>query len=76
MVGTTIKVRIVEEISPKMTAMAIGVRISAPSPSPIAIGNKPKTVVAVVIKIGLSLTEQAVRMASLGAIPLARRRVV
>ena len=52
MVGMTIKVSNVEEVRPNITVSAIGVRISAPSPSPKAIGIKPSTVVAVVIRIG------------------------
>ena len=39
-------------LNPKMTVMAIGARTSLPSPMPIAIGNKPKVVVRVVIMIG------------------------
>ena len=41
-----------EDTRPAITVKAIGVRISAPSPSPKAIGNSPKTVVAVVMAIG------------------------
>ncbi len=37
-----------ETTRPLITVMAIGVRISEPSPQPRAIGNRPRTVVAVV----------------------------
>ena len=43
MLGMTISVRAVELSRPLITAMAIGVRISAPSPSPRASGVSPST---------------------------------
>ena len=47
-----------------MTATAIGVRISAPSPTPMAMGARPKTVVKVVITMGRRRTLPACTMAS------------
>ena len=50
------RVSTVENASPEITVMAIGVRISAPSPNPSAIGMRPSTVVNVVMRIGRSRT--------------------
>ncbi len=50
--------------SPPITVIAIGVRISEPSPSPSAIGVSPSTVVRVVIMMGLSRRLAASRIAS------------
>ena len=72
MLGTISSVSAVELIRPLITAMAIGVRISAPSPRPRAIGVRPRTVVAVVIRIGRRRTDPAVTTASSRGIPLRR----
>ena len=50
--GTTSNVRIVDVITPPMTATPSGLRKSAPSPLPSAIGNIPATSANVVIRIG------------------------
>ena len=63
----------VELMSPATTVMAMGVRISDPSPRPSAMGRSPRTVVAVVIRIGRSRTEPACTIASVLDRPLARR---
>ena len=72
----TRSVSTVEVSRPQITATAIGVRISAPSPRPSAIGNRPSTVVAVVIKIGRSRTQPAWMMASFSANPRLRSVLV
>ena len=53
-----------------MTANAIGVLISAPSPLIRTIGNSPNMVVKVVMRIGLNLTLEDMRMASPTGMPL------
>ncbi len=45
----------VETVKPPMTEIAKGALASAPSPIPSARGSKPRIVVKLVIKIGLSL---------------------
>jgi hypothetical protein len=67
----TTRVRRVEDVRPKMTVRAMGVRISAPSPRPRAMGSRPRMVVAVVMRMGRRRTAAAVRMASRGSRPRA-----
>ena len=69
-------VKIVELISPATTVIAMGVRISAPSPKPSAIGNRPSTVVDVVIKIGRNRTSPACTIASSLDEPLRRKWLI
>jgi len=52
-----------------MVASAMGDRVSAPSPIPMAIGIIPNIMAKVVISIGRSLTGPAWSKASLRAIP-------
>ena len=59
-----------------MTVIAIGPRISAPSPSPSAIGASARIVVRVVIRIGRSRISPAATMASTFAIPSRRSRLM
>jgi len=61
---------------PDTTAIAIGVRISAPSPRPMAIGSSPRIVVRLVIRIGRSRTEPAWIIASILGIPCLRRKFI
>ena len=57
--GMKISVSMVENNIPPMTAIAIGERISAPSPQPSAIGTSPRTLLNIVIRIGRSRTSPA-----------------
>ena len=59
-----------------MTVMAIGPRISAPSPRPSAIGVSPRMVVSVVIRMGRSRIWPAATIASALAIPSRRSRLM
>ena len=65
MMGTKKSVRKVPTVSPPMTALAIGILISAPSPSPIANGTIAKMVVSAVINTGLNLLRPPRTTASL-----------
>lgn len=57
--GTNSKMVIVEAISPPITALPKGATCSAPSPSPIAIGNIPANIAAAVINTGRNRDEAA-----------------
>jgi len=59
-----------------MTDTPMGERVSAPSPTPKATGSMPKTMAKVVIRMGLSLTGPASRMASRRLTPRARKVLV
>ena len=62
--GMKISVSMVENTMPPITAIAIGERISAPSPQPSAIGTSPSTLLSIVIRIGRSRTSPATFSAS------------
>ena len=61
--GTMSKVKMVEEVRPPITVIAKGLQRLEPSSVPAAMGNNPKSVVMVVIRIGLSLSLEAMIMA-------------
>src|SRR5690554_801686 len=69
MTGTTTRVRTVERINPPITTLPSGAINSAPSPIPRVIGIRPRIVVRLVIRIGLSLMGPAVSIASLLSMP-------
>ena len=50
--GMTTSVSSVDTVMPPITVIAIGVRTSAPSPNPSAIGTSPRIVLTVVMTIG------------------------
>jgi len=56
-------------MSPPMTVTAMGARCVPPAPRPSAIGSIPKTIAAVVIRMGLSRTGPALSSASFLANP-------
>ena len=70
--GTTMRVSKVATRSPPITAMASGALRSAPRPMPRAMGVRPRTVVTVVMTMGLRRTRPASRMASRRARPWSR----
>ncbi len=63
--GTMRRVRTVELIRPPLTVIANGLHRFDPSCVLIAIGNRPRSVVMVVIRIGLSLSLEAINIAFL-----------
>ena len=74
--GITIRVRIVDETRPPITASAIGDLSEALSPIPIVRGTSANIVVRLVIKIGLILCEPAVMMESFLPNPVSRNWLI
>ena len=59
-------------LAQRATATAIGARLSAPGPTPMAAGSTPKTIERAVISTGRMRTGAAVRMAVTLSIPSSR----
>ena len=74
--GTTSRVKKVETMTPPMTVMAMGTRLSAPGPSASAGGMAAASVASEVMRIGRRRIGPAERMASRMAMPSMKRRAL